>query len=90
MPHAQFRNDYRHLGSLRLRLPSVPIIALTATAVPRVQSDIQTSLRMRSPMVLAQSAFRDNLAIRCMRCARVQPVHSLANSLESRVNFASS
>ncbi len=35
-----FRPDYRQLSSLRQRYPSVPTIALTATATDRVRSDI--------------------------------------------------
>jgi superfamily II DNA helicase RecQ len=39
-----FRGDYRTLGRLRAALPSVPFIALTATAPPRVRDDIVASL----------------------------------------------
>ena len=60
-----FRSEYQQLGVLRERLPSVPLLALTATAVPAVQADLQKSLGMRAPTVLRQSAFRDNLAITC-------------------------
>ena len=63
----EFRSDYQQLGILRRRLPTVPLLALTATAVPAVQDDIQTSLAMRSPVILRQSAFRDNLALVCLR-----------------------
>ena len=62
-----FRPEYKELGVLRQRLPSVPLIALTATAVPAVQTDIQGVLAMRQPIVLRQSAFRDNLAITCLK-----------------------
>ena len=62
-----FRPEYKELGVLRQRLPSVPLIALTATAVPSVQTDIQGVLAMRQPIVLRQSAFRDNLAITCLK-----------------------
>jgi RecQ family ATP-dependent DNA helicase len=39
-----FRPAYRRLGVLRSKFPSVPIIALTATATLRVQLDIMASL----------------------------------------------
>jgi bloom syndrome protein len=39
-----FRPAYRRLGVLRTQFPSVPIIALTATATQRVQLDIVASL----------------------------------------------
>ena len=39
-----FRHAYRLLGDLRNALPSVPFMALTATATPQVQSDIVSSM----------------------------------------------
>ncbi|MEO0651174.1 MAG: RecQ family ATP-dependent DNA helicase, partial [Planctomycetota bacterium] len=39
-----FRPDYRQLGNLRRRAPGLPIVALTATASPRVQDDICAQL----------------------------------------------
>mmetsp|Transcript_1843 Transcript_1843/g.5358 ORF Transcript_1843/g.5358 Transcript_1843/m.5358 type:complete len:1020 (-) Transcript_1843:1050-4109(-) len=40
--------QYRQLGSLRKAIPSVPVIALTATATISVQKDIERSLFMRA------------------------------------------
>jgi len=61
-----FRPHYRQVGSL-LRgnhvLKNVPIVALTATAVPRVQRDIISSLQLRDPKIVKQSFDRDNLLI---------------------------
>lgn len=42
-----FRADYRTLGALRAALPSVPFVALTATAPPRVRDDIVASLGLK-------------------------------------------
>ena len=57
-----FRPDYMKLGELRDVLPSVPLVALTATATPCVQRDIITALRMRHPVaVFKSSCFRPNL-----------------------------
>lgn len=39
-----FRPDYRRLGELRKRFPLLPIMALTATATPRVRADIVNQL----------------------------------------------
>ena len=44
-----FRPDYKKLSSLRQNFPGVPFIALTATATPRVRSDILHQLGMSSP-----------------------------------------
>ncbi|KAG1906679.1 P-loop containing nucleoside triphosphate hydrolase protein [Suillus fuscotomentosus] len=41
-----FREEYRKLGSFRERFHGVPIMALTATATPSVQTDIIRSLKM--------------------------------------------
>jgi len=62
-----FRPEYRKLGQLRQRMPNVPIMALTATAVPDVQRDIVRSLELRSPYVQKQSSFRPNLTLRVSR-----------------------
>ncbi|KAI3852778.1 hypothetical protein MKW92_026392 [Papaver armeniacum] len=47
-----FRPSYRNLSSLRNHLPGVPILALTATAVPKVQKDIVESLCLQDPLEL--------------------------------------
>lgn len=61
-----FRKEYRKVGEM-LRshsvLSQVPIVALTATAVPKVQTDILASLRLRNPLVVQQSFDRENLII---------------------------
>ncbi|MBI4014782.1 MAG: DNA helicase RecQ [Candidatus Aenigmarchaeota archaeon] len=57
----EFRPDYRNLRVLRDTFPSVPIIALTATAVEQVRDDIVRTLRLREPAVHKTSFNRDNL-----------------------------
>ncbi|PKU29154.1 bloom syndrome protein [Limosa lapponica baueri] len=46
-----FRQDYKRLNMLRRKFRSVPMMALTATANPRVQKDIQNQLEMLKPQV---------------------------------------
>ena len=60
-----FRPDYRNLHQIRSHsvLGQIPILALTATAVPRVQNDILSSLRLRKPYIAKQTFDRTNLAI---------------------------
>jgi len=48
-----FRPSFRELSRFRQLLPDVPTMALTATAVPRVQDDIISSLGMRNAYVRA-------------------------------------
>lgn len=58
----EFRPDYRALGLLRQTLfPDVPLIALTATATPKVRDDILQQLQMREPEVFQSSFNRANL-----------------------------
>ena len=55
-----FRPDYLRIGELR-KLVDVPVIALTATATPRVAGDIMDKLRFREPLLLKASFERPNL-----------------------------
>ncbi|XP_068459015.1 recQ-like DNA helicase BLM isoform X2 [Clinocottus analis] len=56
-----FRPDYKKLHELRQKFPSVPMMALTATATPRVQKDILNQLNMTRPQVFTMSFNRTNL-----------------------------
>jgi ATP-dependent DNA helicase RecQ len=56
-----FRPEYRLLGYLRDRYPSVPMLALTATATQRVRDDILTQLKLQDPAIHIASFNRPNL-----------------------------
>ena len=58
-----FRPDYRNLKLFKNQFPDVPIIALTATATPKVREDIikQLSLNISKPFV--SSFDRENLTM---------------------------
>lgn len=57
-----FRPDYFKLGSLRSQFVDVPWIALTATATPKVQSDVLASLKLHKPTaVFKTTCYRPNL-----------------------------
>ncbi|XP_036909462.1 Bloom syndrome protein isoform X2 [Sturnira hondurensis] len=56
-----FRQDYKRMNMLRQKFPSVPVMALTATANPRVQKDILTQLKILRPQVFTMSFNRHNL-----------------------------
>ena len=49
------------------KLQSIPIVALTATAVPRTQQDIISNLCLRNPNILQRSFDRTNLKISVVR-----------------------
>src|SRR5262249_22214436 len=59
-----FRPEYRQLSTLRELFPSVPMMALTATATARVRNDIVTQLKLREPGCYAASFNRPNLTYR--------------------------
>ncbi|XP_017982862.1 PREDICTED: ATP-dependent DNA helicase Q-like 3 isoform X2 [Theobroma cacao] len=56
-----FRPSYSKLSSLRNSLPDVAILALTATAVPKVQKDVIDSLNLQNPLILKSSFNRPNI-----------------------------
>jgi ATP-dependent DNA helicase RecQ len=57
-----FRPEYRRLREMMdIINPDVPVIALTATATPKVQSDIVKNLGLRDPNILISSFNRTNL-----------------------------
>ncbi|AEE86556.1 DEAD/DEAH box RNA helicase family protein [Arabidopsis thaliana] len=56
-----FRPSYRQLSTLRDSLADVPVLALTATAAPKVQKDVIDSLNLRNPLVLKSSFNRPNI-----------------------------
>ncbi|MBM3986395.1 MAG: RecQ family ATP-dependent DNA helicase [Planctomycetes bacterium] len=56
-----FRPDYSRLGEYRARIGSPPVIALTATATPKVAADIVASLALRDPLVVRTGIERPEL-----------------------------
>ncbi len=57
-----FRPEYRRLREMMIQInPDAPVIALTATATPKVQSDIIKNLDLRNPNIFISSFNRPNL-----------------------------
>jgi ATP-dependent DNA helicase RecQ len=57
-----FRPEYRRLREMMTQInPDIPVIALTATATPKVQSDIIKNLGLREPEIFISSFNRPNL-----------------------------
>jgi ATP-dependent DNA helicase RecQ len=77
-----FRPEYRRLKEMTEFInPNVPIIALTATATPKVQSDIAKNLGLRDPNIFISSFNRDNLYY------EIQPKINLEQTNKSIVRF---
>lgn len=53
--------DYSKLGILKRQFPTVPILALTATATPRLAMDVKTILEIQNCVSFRTSFLRNNL-----------------------------
>jgi ATP-dependent DNA helicase RecQ len=65
-----FRPEYRRLREVRETFADIPLLALTATATPRVREDIRTQLELREPEVFIASFNRPNLTYRVVPKAK--------------------
>ncbi|TCO05378.1 RecQ family ATP-dependent DNA helicase [Natronoflexus pectinivorans] len=63
-----FRPGYLKIADVREHLPNVPVLALTATATPKVVDDIQEQLRFEKKNVFQKSFERSNLAYVVRKC----------------------
>lgn len=76
-----FRPEYRKIRMMIDLIGNLPIIALTATATPKVQLDIQKNLRMEDAMVFKSSFNRTNLyyEVRAKTAIKKQLIKYLKN-----------
>ncbi|HEY0751175.1 MAG TPA: DNA helicase RecQ, partial [Chitinophagaceae bacterium] len=79
-----FRPEYRRLRDMMDVInPDIPVIALTATATPKVQSDIVKNLGLRDPQIFISSFNRANLYY------EIQPKIKLDETIKHIVRFIS-
>ncbi|PNW72372.1 hypothetical protein CHLRE_16g673393v5 [Chlamydomonas reinhardtii] len=57
-----FRPAYLQLSAIKQEFPSVPVVALTASATPKVRDDIISVLRLKQPRLIKGSFNRPNIA----------------------------
>ncbi|MBI1288437.1 MAG: RecQ family ATP-dependent DNA helicase [Flavobacteriales bacterium] len=62
-----FRPPYLQIAEIRELLPKVPVLALTATATPKVVEDIQEKLAFKKKNVIRKSFARENLSYMVLR-----------------------
>jgi len=62
-----FRPSYLKISEVRTYIPDVPVLALTATATPEVQKDIQKQLAFRNSALFRKSFERKNLSYVVLR-----------------------
>jgi ATP-dependent DNA helicase RecQ len=77
-----FRPEYRELKKLRVQLPDLPLMALTATATERVRIDIVKQLKLCGPRCYVASFNRPNLNYRVV--PKNTPHEQLVTFLRSR------
>ena len=63
-----FRPDYFTLADAAARVGARSVMALTATATPRVAADIDARLRLREPVRVTTGFDRPNLSFAVVRC----------------------
>ena len=63
-----FRPSYLNIATIRPKFKNVPVIALTASATPKVKEDILTRLEMKTPQVFMNTFSRENLIYDSINC----------------------
>jgi ATP-dependent DNA helicase RecQ len=82
-----FRPEYTKLGLLRERWPSVPIIALTATADKITRRDIVKQLTLNEPNIFVASFDRPNLSLSVrFGIKKKKKIEEIASFIHARKN----
>ncbi len=77
-----FRPEYHQIATLREQFPTVPLMALTATATERVRDDIIQQLHLRDPRCYVASFNRPNLTYRVR--AKTGAYHQILDFVRAR------
>ncbi len=75
-----FRPEYRQLAEIRSRFPNAVSMALTATATPRVQDDIESTLNLDISNKFIASFNRNNLFLEM--AAKTEPMRQTVEFVE--------
>ena len=77
-----FRPPYRKLTVLKQLFPKVPILAITASAIPKVQEDITTQLDFVHTTIITDHFLRPNLQYRIQKVpVKIHTLRNLLNTL---------
>ncbi|HWD38832.1 MAG TPA: DNA helicase RecQ [Fimbriimonas sp.] len=79
-----FRPEYVQLGNLRAKFPSIPFIALTATADAQTRKDILMRLQLQDPRIFVSGFDRPNIRYTVVQKSR--PIHQLESFVRSKSN----
>ncbi|KAL5007070.1 hypothetical protein ScPMuIL_015876 [Solemya velum] len=80
-----FRAAYRNLGKFRSSLPSIPVVALTATATMDVRKDICRSLHLKNAVITCTGFDRPNLFL-TVGPKMGNPAYDLRTQLQDSIN----
>ncbi len=81
----EFRNSYLNLGSIKSPFSDIKVMALTATATPKVKEDIITILSLNNPHIETSSFFRSNLNLKIVnRDDKKNPKDILRNIIQEK------
>ncbi len=77
-----FRPPYRKLGILKELFPNIPILAMTASAIPVVQEDIAKQLEFKNVNIITDSFLRPNLKYSIHKVpVKIQVLRTILNEL---------
>jgi len=80
-----FRPEYKQLDNIK-KWTDAPVLALTATATPKMISDIEKTLKLDNPKLVMSSFYRSNLDISIIRKYNTdldfKEIHELLNKLK--------
>lgn len=79
-----FRADYRQIGKFLKNFPSVPIIALTATATKQVQDDIIQQLELESCKRFICGFERDNIGIEILETSQEERLDLILDLIDQK------
>lgn len=79
-----FRPDYRNLSLLKKIFPSVPLMALTATATQKVREDILSQLYLKNSKLFISGFNRENLKLSVIE--KKNAFHKLVDLLQKYKN----
>ena len=78
-----FRPPYRKLNILKELFPSVPILAMTASAIPLVQEDIMKQLAFKNANIITDHFLRPNLKYSIKKCpVKLHELRKILNNLK--------
>lgn len=76
-----FRPSYRKLGLIKNLFSKIPILAMTASAIPLVQADIINQLQLQNAVCIKGSFLRPNLSYQVQKVS--VKIHSLRSILST-------